>query len=480
MHPYFTFKDLVTIFLFFLALSTIVCFYPNLLGQLWPTIMLLIVYIIYTCAISWKYILNNYLVKIYNKTILISEIFIKNLFRSLDKKNLKAFLTNKGFVPCLLFLNISPNIVRYYYKVYNQQITKVINLFNGLDIFTNKYFLLIIIKKIINIYLVVLKSLLHIIYKFNYKVNYLLQVGISETIRTHKNISNFNKNRIVNKNRNYIVKGKRFMCSHNTTKNLNTNNLIQNENIYDSHNNQISLNFKQWFAGITDGDGYIYVNKKGYVGYEITLPTSDEKVLRMIQNKFGGNIKARSGVKAVRYRTQNKESVSKIINCLNGLIINNIRLTQLHKACVALNIPIKEPIKPTINSHYISGLLDSDGSLNIFKHKYNDTYRYQLTISITNKSRNNIEFLLDIFGGNIYFDKSKNGCYIWKANSRLLHNKLYEYFLKFPPKTIKKHRTYLIKEFHELNDLKVYRETDILSMNFKKWKRFITQWENKN
>src|SRR6201990_393878 len=32
MHPYFTFKDLVTIFAFLLALSVIVFFYPNLLG----------------------------------------------------------------------------------------------------------------------------------------------------------------------------------------------------------------------------------------------------------------------------------------------------------------------------------------------------------------------------------------------------------------------------------------------------------------
>jgi len=32
-HPYFIFKDLVTIFLFFLALSVIVFFYPNLLGH---------------------------------------------------------------------------------------------------------------------------------------------------------------------------------------------------------------------------------------------------------------------------------------------------------------------------------------------------------------------------------------------------------------------------------------------------------------
>ena len=32
-----------------------------------------------------------------------------------------------------------------------------------------------------------------------------------------------------------------------------------------------------------------------------------------------------------------------------------------------------------------------------------------------------------------------------------MHLKLYDYFLKFPPKTIKTHRTHLIKEFHELN-----------------------------
>jgi quinol-cytochrome oxidoreductase complex cytochrome b subunit len=79
MHPYFTFKDLVTIFLFFLALSIIVCYSPNLLGQMWPNIIVQIVYLIYVCAISWKYILNVNLVKIYSKTILVSDLLIDNL-----------------------------------------------------------------------------------------------------------------------------------------------------------------------------------------------------------------------------------------------------------------------------------------------------------------------------------------------------------------------------------------------------------------
>jgi ubiquinol-cytochrome c reductase cytochrome b subunit len=33
MYPYFVFKDLVTIFAFFLVLSVIIFFYPNILGD---------------------------------------------------------------------------------------------------------------------------------------------------------------------------------------------------------------------------------------------------------------------------------------------------------------------------------------------------------------------------------------------------------------------------------------------------------------
>jgi quinol-cytochrome oxidoreductase complex cytochrome b subunit len=43
MHPYFIFKDLVTIFAFFLVLSVLVFFYPNLLGLKnlsWPKVIL--------------------------------------------------------------------------------------------------------------------------------------------------------------------------------------------------------------------------------------------------------------------------------------------------------------------------------------------------------------------------------------------------------------------------------------------------------
>lgn len=417
MHPYFIFKDLVTIFLFLLVLSIVVFYYPNAMGQnWWPYIILLIVKIIFIYAICWEDILKIYnikilyLVKIYNKTIIISGLFIKNIFR-------------KYFIEI-----INPIIVRYYYKIYNQQITKIIN----------------------NVYYYIIN------YTLLYFNNCLLLVGISESLRIQQN---------------NIIK---YMNSNNLS-NINQNNNL----ITDNHNNELSLKFKQWFTGLTDGDGYIYVNEKGYVGFELTLPAHDEKVLRIIQNKFGGNIHARSGMKAVRYRTQRKDVTYKIIQCLNGLVLNNVRLVQLHKACLALNIPIKNPILPNINSAYISGLLDSDGTINIYKQNYNNTFRYQLTISISNKSRSNIEFLLNVLGGQIIFDKSFNGYYKWVANSKVLHLKLYDYFLKYPPKTIKSHRTFLIKEFHELNTTKVYLDNNKLSMNYKIWKNFITRWDNK-
>lgn len=406
MHPYFVFKDLVTIFFFFLALSVIIFYYPNLLGQPWPTIMFIIVNIIYACAISWKYTLFK--VKIYNSTILVSGFYVLDF---LDKKKEEIFYAN-------------PYIVRNYYKVYNQQITKVI----------------IVIKKIL-----------------------LLLVGISETIRTQKSyISNIKKN------------------SHPLLLKFANRSYSTISSYKDSHIYDISLEFKQWFAGITDGAGSLCVNKNGEVNYEITLPFTDERTLRIIQNKFGGSIKARSGVKSVRYRTKNKETVTKIIHCLNGLTLNNIRLSQLNKACLALNIPIKEPIKPSYDSAYLAGLLDSDGYLNLYFNQKDVNFNYHLTISILSKSRCNLEFILEMIGGHIYYEKSQNGIYFWKANSKLLHLKLYDYFSKFPPKTIKKHKTYLIKEFHFLNDLKCYRNTDKLSMEFKMWKNFISKWENKN
>jgi ubiquinol-cytochrome c reductase cytochrome b subunit len=73
-------------------------------------------------------------------------------------------------------------------------------------------------------------------------------------------------------------------------------------------------------------------------------------MLKQIQHKFGGSIKLRSGVKAIRYRLQNKQGMIKLINAVNGNIRHSKRLTQLYQVCNLLNIEVIKPKPLTINN----------------------------------------------------------------------------------------------------------------------------------
>jgi len=48
------------------------------------------------------------------------------------------------------------------------------------------------------------------------------------------------------------------------------------------------LAFRQWLAGLIDGDGYFLLSKNGYNSCEITMDARDKKVLYLIQHKYGG------------------------------------------------------------------------------------------------------------------------------------------------------------------------------------------------
>lgn len=57
-----------------------------------------------------------------------------------------------------------------------------------------------------------------------------------------------------------------------------------------SNTNSIQdLAFKEWLAGLMDGDGYFLLSKNGYNSCEIT--DRDKKVLYLIQHRYGGTVK---------------------------------------------------------------------------------------------------------------------------------------------------------------------------------------------
>ena len=235
--------------------------------------------------------------------------------------------------------------------------------------------------------------------------------------------------------------------------------------------------FNEWLAGLIDGDGSFGITSKKYTNCEITVALEDEKMLKQIQHKFGGSIKLRSGVKAIRYRLQNKQGMIKLINTVNGNIRHSKRLTQLYQVCNLLNIEVIKPKPLTINNGWFIGFFDADGTINYYiRDKENkNRIRPQLIISVSNKYLHDIEYFKEIFGGNIYFDKSKNGCYKWVISNEILHNKFYNYHKLYSSKSFKGQRIFLIKEFYNLYNKKAIR-SDINSLLYKAWIIFDKKW----
>ena len=249
----------------------------------------------------------------------------------------------------------------------------------------------------------------------------------------------------------------------------------KNKNIKD-------LKFNQWLAGLIDGDGSLLVSKQGYTSCEITTSLEDEKALRIIQNKLGGSIKLRSGVKAVRYRLQNKEGMLKLIHKINGYIRNTKRLPQLHKVCSILNIETVSAWPLTSSNSWFTGFFDADGTINFYyqssREKDGTIIRPQLYISVTNKYIQDVFDFQTFFGGQIYYDSAQNGYYKWSITSKELHMVWYNLAKTNAGHSIKWNRVFLIKQYYELCDLKAYRAAPNSSI-FKAWRLFEIKWNRK-
>lgn len=428
MHNYFIFKDLITVFVFLLIFSLFVFYSPNTLGQEWPI-----------CTICWNVsclwiIMYNFPGFAGHKHILF--IYVKYIIKIIYNKT--------NFIS--VYLNI-PKIVKYYYKESNQQITNLYLSFLSLNI-------IIGISETIRA---------HILIFFKYIKNKIQQ------IKLNLNLSNF-----------YIENLNNFSI----TPSINNNNIYYyftpgSTGYYDKNQK-----FNQWLAGLIDGDGCFLINKKKYTALEITVPLEDEKMLKLIQNKFGGSVKLRSGAKAIRYRLTNKQGMITLVNAVNGNIRNSTRFVQFNKICNILNIKVIDPLSLNFNNAWFSGFFDADGTINFYyrnkENKYSieqKNFRPQLTISVSNKYKVDLEYYKDIFGGEIHFDKSKNGTFKWSINNEELHMVYYNYNKLNPSKSHKGKRLFLLDKFYYYYNLKAFREPND-SLIFKSWLIFEKKWKN--
>jgi ubiquinol-cytochrome c reductase cytochrome b subunit len=126
--------------------------------------------------------------------------------------------------------------------------------------------------------------------------------------------------------------------------NINTNSLDGctrcTKNVYYNSKSK-SVVFREWLAGLVDGDGYFSSPKNGYNKFEITMDARDKKVLDLIKLKYGGSVKQISNGHAFKYKLRNKTRLIQLIKDINGLIRNPTRLLQINKLCIKFNINLK-------------------------------------------------------------------------------------------------------------------------------------------
>lgn len=241
--------------------------------------------------------------------------------------------------------------------------------------------------------------------------------------------------------------------------------------IHNLSNSDRDLKFKQWLAGLIDGDGCFLLSKKGYASLEITMDIRDERALQIVKNVYGGSIKLRSNAKALRYRLHHKEGLLKLINDVNGEIRNSYRLIQLNKICLKYEISIIYPHKLTYENGWFSGFFDADGSVTINK------TNWQLSLTATQKTSELLTPLVDLYGGHVYIDNGSSQSYKWYITKREDVLKLIDYFKIHPSRSAKNNRLHLVPQYYELKDMKAPKALPETFLA-KSWGIFFNKWLN--
>jgi hypothetical protein len=229
--------------------------------------------------------------------------------------------------------------------------------------------------------------------------------------------------------------------------------------------------FNEWLSGIIDGDGYFSMSKKGYVCLEITLQLRDRRVLYLIKQKYGGSVKLISGDNHLRYRLHHKIGLINLINGVNGLIRNPVRILQLGKVCDKYGIPLIDPKPLTYYSGWFSGFFDTEGSI------YLNDKSGQIFITATQKNRFILEALVELYGGTIY-PMVKQEAFKWicfkKKEILSLTN---DYFKVNPCRSEKITRLYMCNRFYELRRLHAHTALPNSDLG-KVWKHFLVKWNH--
>jgi len=252
---------------------------------------------------------------------------------------------------------------------------------------------------------------------------------------------------------------------------INKDNYITLPTRSDINNNHKHDKFDEWLAGLIDGDGCFQLSKKGYASLEVVMELRDKHCLYQIKQKFGGSVKLRQGDNHLRYRLHHKKGILNIINAINGLIRNPVRIIQLGKICLKYNIDLKDTQPLTYYSGWFSGFFDADGSI------YMNELSGQIFITASQKNRFILDDLVKLYGGQIYV-MVKQGAFKWTCfKKNEIISLINDYFNVNPSRSGKLVRLNMVSKYYELRVLHAHKGTPG-SVLGKVWKIFKVKWDN--
>jgi len=243
----------------------------------------------------------------------------------------------------------------------------------------------------------------------------------------------------------------------------------------------IDNSFNEWLAGLIDGDGCFLLRKNGYASLEIVMELRDQHCLYKIKQVFGGSIQLRTGKNHLRYRLHDKKGLLSLIEVVNGLIRNPVRLLQLGRICYKYEIQLLQPKPLNYHNGWLSGFLDSDGSIYLnfgsIDLSIEPPQSHQIFIIATQTNKYLLDPLKELYGGEIYAN-SKLGAFKWTLyNKEEINNFIENYIKLYPLKSGKQFRFKLLPKYYELRQLKAHLATEN-SILGKSWKEFLKKWEN--
>lgn len=230
--------------------------------------------------------------------------------------------------------------------------------------------------------------------------------------------------------------------------------------------------WNEWLAGLIDADGCLLISSSGYSSLEITMSIFDKQALMQIKQKLKGSVKLRSKAQAFRYRLHSQKEMLILLSKINGLCRNPIRLFQLEKMCLKMNLVFEKTSTLTLENGWFAGFFDGDGTLGYSLKKGWP----QLIVSVSNKKVENCEFFQQFFGGKIHFDKRSN-TYKWNLYKKEEILFFANYLKKYPLRSYKKKRFFLIYEFFALKQLRAYSQSPETAL-YKAWCLFEKKWFN--